>query len=122
MIKRHLVLLSCLLLIALIVIVSLKLSDDALAVIIGVGLGVLASIPTSLLIAYVLTRHSRAAPPLPAHRQSAGLPGSQQPPVVIVNGGQQPGLNAGQRPPPAYQMQVPTSRTFTIVGEETTDL
>ena len=114
--KRTLLILWAVVLISLIVVVSTKLSNDAIAVIIGVGLGVLASVPTSLLIAFVLTRQNRQVPQPPP-----GLTNNQaQPPVVIVNGGQQPGLKAGQ--PPAYQVQPPSTRTFTIVGEESTEV
>ena len=115
--KRHVISFSLVGFIVLMAIIAIKLSTDAMAVIIGVGLGMLASVPTSLLIFYTLTRQSAPSP-----SGQPGLTNTQQPPVVIVNGGQQPGLNAGPRPQPLYQPQTPTSRTFTVVGEETADL
>ena len=103
----------------LLAVIAMKLSEDAIAVIIGVGLGVLASVPTSLVIAYILSRQQNVGK---WGNQPSGLPQAQHPPVVIVNGGQhQPGLSAGQANQPFYQ--VPTSqRTFTVVGEETTEV
>ena len=98
------------------IIISLKLSTDALAVVIGMGLGMLASVPTSLILFYFLMRPQQTN----AQNQSQ-LSGTQQPPVIVVNGGQPQTLNS---PPPGYQIQVPPARqrTFTIVGEEETEL
>lgn len=118
--KRYIILLSLAIILVLIGVITFKLSTDALAVIMGVGLGILASIPTSVLLYYMLTRQGNNSLNTPGSR-TVGLPQNHHPPVVIVNGGNQPGLQAG--PPPAqYQMEVPTQRTFTIVGEESTDL
>ncbi len=117
--KRYFIILSVVTILALIILVGLKLSQDAIAVIVGVGLGILASIPTSVLLFFVLTRHDRANAKMLQNQQPGGLPPNQQPPVIIVNGGNPPGLKAGQSP---YQMNVPSPRTFTIVGEETTEL
>jgi uncharacterized SAM-binding protein YcdF (DUF218 family) len=116
--KRYAIGFSLVGFIALVTVISLKLSTDAIAIIIGVGLGMLASVPTSLLILYILTRQNASS----SSNQPPGLTNAQQPPVVIVNGGQQPSLHSGPRPQPLYQTQFPTSRTFTVVGEESTDL
>jgi hypothetical protein len=116
--KRYLVILALVTLLTLIIIIGVKLSNDAIAVIIGVGLGILASIPTSLLLVFLLTRQNGG---LKNGSPQPGLPNHQQPPVVIVNSGHPPGLSAGSSPPAAYQMDISNPRTFTIIGEETTE-
>lgn len=94
------------------VVLGYRLSADALAIIAGVVLGILGSIPVSLLLAWALSRRQE---PLPGQQPSAPA----YPPVVVVQpGGSLPGwAPAGGRqalPPPAIK----TSRRFHIVGGE----
>ena len=114
--KRYLILLSLVIILATILMIGFKLSNDAIAVIVGVGLGILASIPTSLLLIFVLIRQNGGLKNPPS-----GLPNQQQPPVIIVNGGHPPSLSAAP-PPAAYQMDLSAARTFTVVGDEATEL
>ena len=118
--KRYSILMGLIIILALIGVIGFKLSNDALAVMMGVGLGILASVPTTILLYYLLTKQTASDGTLPGHPSRPGLPQQQHPPVVIVNGGNQPGLQAGP-PPTNYQMQVPNTRQFTIVGEESTE-
>jgi hypothetical protein len=96
------------------VIIGQRMSTDAMAVVVGVACGVLASIPTSLLILAVSNRRGEREV-----RQRRDYP-----PVVIVNpGSNQPrylqrfdGLTT--RPPfPTPPMQA-QERQFRVIGDE----
>lgn len=69
--------------------VAYRMSAEAIAVIVGVVFGVLASVPAGLIFLAVARRMERAAqpPPEPAMRQ--------YPPVVIVSGGEARSLMPG---------------------------
>jgi hypothetical protein len=89
------------------VIIGQRMSTDAMAVVIGVACGVLASIPTSLLILAMSSR--RGEREAPQRRPN-------YPPVVIVN----PGSNQPrylQQPFQAPLAQEP-ERQFRVVGDE----
>jgi hypothetical protein len=88
------------------VIVGKRMSTDAMAVVIGVGCGVLASIPTSLLILAVSGRRGeREVPRQPNY-----------PPVVIVN----PGNNQPRylQPPLLPTLSPGQERQFRVIGDE----
>ena len=90
------------------VIIGQRMSTDAMAVVIGVACGVLASIPTSLLILAVSSRRGERQVPQQRH--------PNYPPVVIVN----PGSNQPrylQQPFQAPLAQEP-ERQFRVVGDE----
>lgn len=88
------------------VIIGKRMSADAMAVVIGVGCGVLASIPTSLLILAVTNR--RGEREIPQHRD--------YPPVVIVNpSNSQPRY---LEPPLPTAMLQPQQRQFRVIGDE----
>jgi hypothetical protein len=92
--------------ITLAVIIGKRMSTDAMAVVIGVACGVVASIPTSLLILAVSNRHERRQ----VQRQG------DYPPVVIVNpGGSQPRYLQAPFPIPPMQAQ---ERQFNVIGDE----
>jgi hypothetical protein len=63
------------------VIIGKRMSTDAMAVLIGVACGVIASIPTSLLILAVTSRRNRGV-------EEYTPPQPQVPPVVVIQGGQ----------------------------------
>ena len=89
------------------VIIGQRMSTDAMAVVVGVACGVLASIPTSLLILAVSGRRGGER----EVRQQRDYP-----PVVIVN----PGNNQSrylQPPYPASQIQE-QERQFRVIGDE----
>ena len=97
------------------VVVTNRISDEALAVLAGAVCGVAAAIPTSLIILAVLrqreTGNGRCEEPCPhppAH--------SQYPPVVVVappDRWQQP---TGWNELPPSSLPPPTQRDFTVVG------
>jgi hypothetical protein len=104
-------------------IVGWRLSADALPVVLGVIAGVAASIPTSLLIAWVAThvaldryaaRNPYAVPP----QTAAPAP---EPRVIVV---QTPAQPPAQSPSPASSLSPSTShlssppRTFTLLGRD----
>jgi len=88
------------------IIIGQRMSTDAMAVVIGVACGVLASIPTSLLILAVSGR--RGEREVPQRRD--------YPPVVIVNpGSSQPHYLQPPFPTPMIQ---PQPRQFRVIGDE----
>ncbi len=103
--------------VALVVVVTQRLSQDSLALLIGLACGVAAMLPT-LLIGIVIWRRE-----MQQQQQTSRMP-MATPPVVIVTpqglpnyGMQQPALSDGGYAWPWSGMQQPT-RTFTIVGDE----
>jgi len=95
--------------VALGVVIGQRLSDQAVAVLAGATCGVGASIPTSLLIAWVTRRRQETRPAQPAQ--------GAYPPVVVVQSPPQvgnPALPQGVYAPPYVQ---PMPREFTVVGE-----
>ena len=89
------------------VIIGQRMSTDAMAVVIGVACGVLASIPTSLLILAV------------SGRRGGEREAQQQrdyPPVVIVN----PGNNQPRYLQPPFQAPLiqEQERQFRVIGDE----
>jgi hypothetical protein len=101
------------------------MSADAMSVVVGVACGVLASIPTSLLLLWVLARRSQGV----ERAGQAGM-GNYFPPVVVVNPGPGYGMPAYGSSPHAltaggYAPAVPLpagQRSFKVVGDEETML
>jgi len=93
---------------------GIRASADALAVIIGVVLGVVASVPTTFLITYVLTRSRLGGEVAPSHTSS------HQPPVVVINTADKPGMSHPTPVLPA--LSAPThGRQWTVIGDGDTD-
>ena len=91
------------------VIIGQRMSTDAMAVVIGVACGVLASIPTSLLILAVSGRQGgRSEREVRQQRD--------YPPVVIVN----PGNNQPRylQPPHSAPLIQGQERQFRVIGDE----
>jgi hypothetical protein len=109
------------------VIIGTRLSEQALAVIIGVVAGVAASIPTSLIIIWFATRSAASVSARTASRERAGS--DESPRIVIVQAPPAvPPAIADPRyyvPPPAPTQDRPPSpqrRTFTIIGGDDSSL
>jgi hypothetical protein len=84
------------------IVIGKKLSTDALAIVIGVGIGILASLPAMgvLLVSVLIGRRRREEEPLDNSQQSSRA----YPPVVVIQGGSTPQLQApGYWPAPAVQ-------------------
>ncbi len=101
------------------VVVAYRMSTEAMAVVVGVLFGVLASIPGSLLVLAVLRRQAGAQPPDPGQPQS-GRNGYPQ--VVVIQPGapsqpQWPQLPAWPAYPPVMEA-APQGRSYTIIGDE----
>lgn len=99
------------------VVVGIRLSPDAMAVVIGIICGVLASIPTSMTMVWVLRHRDRQE-----LQFSQRYPAGHYPPVVVVNGHGQNGHTNGHTPPPLVTSPTPNgSRNFKVIGQENTE-
>lgn len=96
------------------IVVGNRLSSEAMAVVVGIVCGVLASIPTSILLLIVVRKLTAEPAQPPQQRQPA------YPPVIVIN------PNAGQPnqlpnpfyDPPASRPAGYLPRDFRIIGEE----
>jgi hypothetical protein len=105
--------------VALAVIIGQRMSTDAMAVVIGVAVGVAASVPTSLLLVALLRRERRSyrdePPAAPAY------PACQQPNFIVLDPAQlmaQRNLQQPQIPPPPILNQDAGMRRLRVVGAE----
>ena len=124
--KRALLLIGMAFAMALAITVANRMNADTMAVVIGVACGVLASIPTSLLIVWALGRRGQA----PIGNDRPGQFGmGQYPPIVVVNPGSSYGTSGHNRPawgapasfPSIDELPLPAGpRTFRVVGQEET--
>lgn len=115
--KRFLLVISIAFSVALAVVVGTRISPDAMAVIIGIICGVLASIPTSVILVWVLRQRDRQL------ETQYGLMrnGSQYPPVVVVNGQGTNGYGS-PAPPVLAAGNIPSGgRDFKVIGQENTE-
>ncbi len=120
--KRVVVLVGAVFAVALAVMIGGRLSADAMGVVVGVVCGVLASVPTSLVLVWALMRRTQGSGTEAVVRQ--GMGSSQYPPVVVVNPGPGYGMS-GYGPPPVASHSLPAPggpRSFKVVGDEETVL
>ncbi len=124
--RRCVVIIGAVFAAALAVAVGSRMSADAMSVVIGVACGVLASIPTSLVLIWVLARRGQGATMGAEQRMSGYFP-----PVVVVNPGPGYGMPAYGAPthalPASYPAAGPAAlpagqRSFKVVGDEETML
>ncbi len=102
------------------VLIGKRMSTDAMAVVVGVAVGVAASVPTSLLLIALLRRERqswhREEPPPPPYPMM-----QQQPPVIILNPNDLARYN-GQNPyvplPPPQLMDDGGLRRLRVVGDD----
>jgi hypothetical protein len=80
--KRAMVILGSVFAVALAVVVGRQLPTEAMAVVVGVVCGVVAAIPTSLLLLVVLTRRERQA--MERGQRQGDDQGEGYPPVVVI--------------------------------------
>ena len=122
--KRAVVVVSAAFAVSLAVVIGYRMSAEAMAVVVGVVCGVVASVPTSLLLVWALARRGQANGA--ADGQGRVGPGSHYPPVVVVNPGPGYGVSAYGMPPLSSaerSLPPPTGpRTFKVVGQEETRL
>jgi hypothetical protein len=125
--RRGVVIIGAVFAVALAVAVGSRISADAMSVVIGVACGMLASIPTSLVLLWALARRGPGA-----DRAGQAGTGSYLPPVVVVNPGPgygMPAYGAASHALPAggYPATSPAAlpagpRSFKVVGDEETML
>lgn len=112
--RKILVALGLVFVIALAVVVGKQMSAEAMAVVVGVVCGVAAGIPTSVLLLVVFSRRdqSRFVEPDRPQRQH------NYPPVVVIQGGSSQALPPGQQAGywPAPTPATSASRQFSVVG------
>lgn len=107
--------------VALAVIIGQRMSTDAMAVVIGVAVGVAASVPTSLLLVALLRRERTLYRPDPT---AQGYPPAvqQQPNVIVIDPTRLNQNGNGQfqmpLPPPDYGQEA-GMRRITVVGDDT---
>ena len=102
--------------VSLAVVIGTRMSADAMAVVVGLVCGVLASVPTTTLMVWVLRQREKQE----AHWRQSHL--AQFPPVVVVNGqgsNGHPGYPALPSLPAGSTS--PGSRSFKVVGQENTE-
>jgi hypothetical protein len=116
--KRGLLIMGVTFMVTLATVFGLRVSADALAVIIGVILGIVASVPTTALVVYLLMRpRPGIQQPLPPHAM-------QQPPVVVINAAD-PNRQLGAPLPPQWPTPGPTTiqaRKWTVIGDTETEV
>jgi len=105
--------------VALALLIGQRMSTDAMAVVIGVAVGVTASVPTSLLLVALLRRERREwhaePPPQPTYPQL------QQPNVIVLNPAD---LLAGRKDQPPVPLPPPEAlldggmRRLRVVGDD----
>jgi hypothetical protein len=119
MMKKFLFVVGRVCAVALAVVVGTRISPDAMAVIIGIICGILASGPTSIVLVWVLRQRDRQ---LEAQAQMGPGRFGQYPPVVVVNGQGTNGYGNGYMPQALPSTAAPMgSRDFKVIGQENTE-
>jgi hypothetical protein len=113
--KRNLLIIGVAFAITLAIIFGTRISPDALAVVIGVLLGIAASVPTTLLVVFILTRQQNRL-------EKSAQPMFQQPPVFVINAGDKPQPLAPPALPAPYLSAADTGRKWTVIGDVDTDM
>jgi hypothetical protein len=99
------------------VVVGVRMSSDAMAVVVGIVCGMLASVPTSAILVWTLrVRDKQLEAQLGPARQYG-----QYPPVVVINGQQPNGATGAPGPQPAMLSGGNGQRNFKVIGQETTE-
>lgn len=113
--KRALLIIGVAFAITLAVVFGTRVSADALAVIVGVILGIFAGIPTTVLVIFVMTRQRPGL-------NSGGPPQmSAQPPVVVINATDRTALSSPATPSLSLPYSTEPTRKWTVIGDTETD-
>ncbi len=111
---KFIYIMSSLFVVSLAVVVGSRLSTDALAVIIGIICGMVTTVPTMILLVFLIRQKDQ-------QKWQQQYPGPQYPPVVVVNGQQYPHGSNISTIPQAQNGYLPTpdtGRAFKVVGQE----
>jgi hypothetical protein len=120
--KRGVIIVGAVFAVALAVVIGERMSADAMGVVVGVVCGVLASVPSSLVLIWALVRRTQGREAEAAARLGQGS--SPYPPVVVVNPGPGYGMSGYGLPPMgSHSLAAPGGpRSFKVVGDEETVL
>jgi hypothetical protein len=105
-------------------VIGQRMTIDAMAVVLGVAVGVAASVPTSILLVALVRRAQREAGGRlePAAQAAYALPPQPQPNIIVLNPGDLLGQRTGQfaylPQPPAELLQDAGLRRLRVVGDE----
>ena len=107
-------------------VIGQRMTTDAMAVVLGVAVGVAASVPTSILLLALVRRAQRESggrlEPSVAAPAAYALPPQQQPNIIVLNPGDVLGQRSGQAgylpQPPAELLQDAGLRRLRVVGDE----
>ena len=81
-------------------VIGQRMTTDAMAVVLGVAVGVAASVPTSILLVALVRRAQRETggrlEPAQAAQAAYALPPQQQPNIIVLNPGDMLGQRNGQ--------------------------
>ena len=116
--KKYLILAGTLFIVSLAIVMGVRMSADAMAVVIGIIFGLLASIPTSLMLVWSLRQRDRQ---LEAQFGQGRSLASQYPPVVVVNGHGTNGYGTSNAPPMPIGANGSNPRSFKVIGQENTE-
>jgi hypothetical protein len=116
-VKKFLIAAGFLFVITLGAVMGLRMSADAMAVIIGIIFGLLASIPTTLMLIWVLRQRDKQA----ESQMGAGRPFGHYPPVVVVNGQGTAGYGGALAAPMGSPNGPVGGRSFKVIGQENTE-
>jgi hypothetical protein len=114
--KKFVLVLSVTFIAVLTAVVGFRLSPDAMAVIIGIICGMLASVPTSVILVWVLRQRDRQAE---AEINTSRF--GHYPPVVVVNGQHPQGYPTPAPLPALLPTTPPGMRDFKVIGQENTE-
>jgi hypothetical protein len=115
--KKYLLLIGVAFAVSLAVVMGVRMSADAMAVIIGIIFGLLASIPTSVMLVWVLRQRDKQLEAQFGQQRSFG----HYPPVVVVNGQGTNGYNSSMSPPLPAAVNGNGGRNFKVIGQENTE-
>lgn len=117
--KRFMFLAGLVFVVTLAVVMGTRMSPDALAVVIGIICGVLASIPTSAMLVWVMRQRDKQVEMQMGQMRPFG---GQYPPVVVVNGQGTNGYGNAY-PTSALTAGLPPMgpRSFKVIGQENTE-
>jgi len=99
------------------IVIGFRMSSDAMAVVVGIVCGVLASIPTSTLLVWVMRQRDKQMETQMQTRSYGNFP-----PVVVVNGQGTNGYGNGAMAPPLPAGTLSGARNFKVIGQENTEL
>ena len=111
--KRGIFIVGLAFVITLAVIFGFRASADAMAVVIGVMLGVAAGIPTTLLVVFIMTRQT--------NRLDKSTQQPPQPPVFVINAGDKQPYNPSPPALPAPYASNQGGRKWTVIGDTDID-